>query len=309
MSSIITSDSNVAEKFNRNGGVDITIGSIGGLATITTSGSFNLGTIFGTENIPYNIVVNTDAAIDITLPTSPQVIRGWRVRIILISQANTGSIRFIGASTVLGAIFSTYSNIYSVELYFIDIAPFIYLVNYFTSNSSNNIQRIIYNSNIFLNAQILSPLPIAKFFSYSGLSTSTTINGNLTGLVTIPWEVGTPGRYVDNRFYLTTVNTRIQTSRTCTMRIEACIYVNATGGATPINSVRFLLNGSTVITSQISLGTISNTSTQVIYITTPLYTSNSSNYAELQIGKTAISAGTNIVDRVNSYIFAEYIST
>lgn len=315
MTTITTSDSNIAEKFNKNGGVDITIGSIGGLATITTSSSFNLGTIFGTENIPYNIVVNTDAAINITLPTSPQIIRGWKVRIILISAANTGSIRILRQPAVAIGFISSVYNTPSVEIKFTNVSVASqFRITYFVGNSNSNTQRII---NFGINSNnpvvpVLSPLSYMRFFSYSGTSGSASINANVTTLATIPWEVGTPGRFVDTRYFNTSINNRIQLSVQGNYRIEACIYVNAAGGATPINIARMLFDGTVIANAQVSLGTISNTSTQVIYITLPstsIVNLPVTNFVVLSIGKTAISAGTNIVDRVNSYIFAEYIST
>lgn len=304
--------SNTREVFNSNCGIDVNSGSLGGTVIITTSTDFSLIPPTTFDKYYYIYIVNTDATINVTLPDTANVTRGWRARFILNSSANTGVINFLASgATFIGFISSALSSS-GAEVQFSNVSGYPYKITYYVGNTTSSAQRMI-TYDIFngvTTIPIVKPLTAMQFFSFSGLAGSTTIDGNTTTPIAIPWDSNTPGRYIDNQYFDNSISTRITALPSeFYIRLTACIYVNTAGGATAITIAQFRINGgASGITSEVSVGTISNSATQVINIITSSLYATTGTYYELKIGKAATSGGTNIVDRVNSYLFVEYIN-
>lgn len=290
-------------------GVDVNNGSLGSMITINATANFSLVPPTTFSRYYYIYVVNTNATINITLPGTANIARGWRARIILISSANTGFINLIDAvGTFIGSISSALAQS-GVEIVFTDIANQRFRIIYYYGNTNTAAQRMItYDTSNNAIVPFVKPLSAMQFFSYSD-NTVGTLNANIAGAVIIPW-VGTTGRYVDTNYFNTATASNITpTEPNFIIKISACVYVNATGGATAVTIARLSLNGTTtVIPQQVTSGTIANTSTQVLNII-GYFISTTPNFVNLQVGKAATSVGTNIIDRVNTYILAEYITT
>lgn len=291
-------------------GVDVNAGSLGSMVEITTSSNFSLVPPTTFDKYYYIYLIKTNSTINVTLPDSTNVAVGWRARLILNSSANTGVINLLNAaSSFIGTISANFAES-GVEVCLVNTTSTPYKLNYYYGNSNSTTSRLTIYTRIGTEiVPLIKPLSAMRFFSYSSNSIGT-LNANLVGTVTVPWEVGTTGRYVDNNYFDTTINTNITPNYpSFNVKIFACVYVNASGGATSVTIARLSLNGTgTIISQQVNLGTISNTATQVINIT-GYFVSTSPNFVQLQVGKTVLSSGSNIIDRTSTYIIAEYIST
>lgn len=290
---------------------DTNTGSLGSMISITTSTNFSLVPPTSFSKYYHIYVVNTNSTINVTLPDVADVARGWRAKIILNSSANTGILNIFAAGSIFVGRISSQLASAACEVQFVNVSGSPYRITYYNGNTNSAIQRmILYSTTNSLSTPKIKPLSSMQFFSYSGNAGSTTINANTTTQQIIPWEVATPGRFVDSDFFNTTnINNLTPTYPSFNVKIVICLYINATGGATNINVARLSLNGTaTSVLAQVSSGTLANVATQVLRITA-YFNSTSPNFVRLQIGKTATSVGTNIVDRVNTYLFAEYLST
>lgn len=292
------------------GGIDTNSGSLGTAVTLVTSSNFSIIPTSSFSRYYHIYIVQTDADITITLPTTTNVVLNWRAKFVLVSAAATGILRFSDGTTVQGLISTANFGTIGCEVQLVT-SPSTYVFNYYFSNLNTNTQlAYIYYSTAGITNLVptLKPFSFGKFFSYSGLSGSPTINGNNTAVQIIPWLSGTPGRYVDDNVYDTTANTRVQFRFPGVINITAVIVVNSVGGASAINRVTSLVNGVAAAIAENEISTISLSGSQVIK-TKATFSGALGTYYEIAISKTATSAGSNPVDRVNTYLFAEYVQS
>jgi len=295
------------QRFNNGCGIDVNSGSMGGLVNITTSADFSLvpPTTFNMYYFIY--VIKTDSVINVTLPSSTDVTTGWKARIILVSAANTGIINLISAGSNIGTLSSVGLKYIGVEIQLVNISGILYRITYFIGNTTGEQLLIPYNIVSGNIVPTIRPYYAYKFFSYSGLAGSASIDGNTTTLVAIPWDSNTPGRYVDQFAFDTSVSTRIYpTIISAVVRVNVCVYVNSTGGATNVNTLSVRQNGSS-FTIASTVTSTSPAGSQILYLTCGAFAaSTATNYIEIMIGKSTASVGSNLVDRISTYLFAEY---
>jgi hypothetical protein len=303
--------SNSRMVFNSGGGIDTNSGSLGTAVTFATSSNFSIIPSASFSRYYHIYIIQTNANITVTLPTTSNVNLGWRAKFILVSAAATGILNFSNGVTTQGRINSANFGTIGCEIQLVT-SPSTYFFNYYLSNTLTNSQ---FANLYYAVSGITNPLPTlktlsyGKFFSYSGLSGSPTINGNSTTPVVIEWLAATPGRYVDDDVFNTAISTRIQTRIIGVLVITTLLTVNAIGGATNITTVSALVGGSVSTTLENEVGTISTSGNQVVKTKTVVLVSAVPGTFELRINKAATSIGSNPVDRANTYLIAEFIQT
>lgn len=296
---------------NTGGSIDTNSGSLGTAATLATSANFSIVPTASFSRYYHVYIIQTDANITVTLPTTVNVSLGWRAKFVLVSAASTGVLNFSDGSTTQGLINSAGYGTIGCEIQLVT-APSTYFFNYYPSNTSANapFANLYYSTAGITNLlPVLKPLSYGKFFSYSGLAGSPSINGNNTVPQTISWLSGTPGRYVDADVFDTTVATRIQPKIVGTLVITSIIVVNAAGGATNVTNFSIAISGVSNTVFENETGTVSLSGTQVVKTKSVFIVSIVGSYYEIRINKAATSGGTNLVDRVNTYLIAEFIQT
>jgi len=304
--------SNVRLTLASNGSIDTNSGSLGSSARLSTSSNFSIIPTAAFSRYYHIYIIQTDANITVTLPTTTNVSLGWRAKFILVSAAATGALNFTDGTTTQGRIDSAGYGTIGCEIQLVT-SPSTYFFNYYPSNPLNNSQyaSLYFTSTGIANTiPVLKPLSYGKFFSYSGLSTSLpVINGNNTVPQVIGWLAATPGRYVDSDVFDTTVATRIQPKVLGMLNITTLIVVNSSGGASNITNVSIAINGVSNTIYENEVATISLSGTQVIRTKSSFVCNTVGNYFEIRINKAAISGGSNPVDRASTYLLAEFVQS
>lgn len=289
---------------------------IGGFVKINTSVNINLlpspGGLDGYFSTYYII---TNGNITVTLPPittdgATGVIEGWKCKIIFhINGFISDSVTILSATGIqVGALelVDATAPHRMVELQSTGSLVFPWSITYFAYNTV--VPRLLTVSTV--GSAIQKKVTTGNFFSFSANIGGSSVNLNSATLVSIPWDTNSPGIHIDDIYFrLTSANpTRIICLKQALCEVTVLLFAVAAGGATAPTTVRLSENGVPMNNTSVLNSTISLSATfSVIFSTIVLLNYNS--YYEIQAGKTTVSAGTNIVNRIITCIHIRVINS
>jgi hypothetical protein len=276
-------------------------GRLGGMVTINATGDINIepGFITGLNGYFYTYKIVTDLAINVNLP--PNVVEGWKCKIILSTPNDTGVLTIKDSSviTILNTGFGPDSSCNFIKSGTI-LTP--WRVSYNRPNSGLGI--LMYYPN-YPNPR---PINTGIFFAYSG-TTSINVNVSTAAGARIPWEFNYPGRYVDDTYFVPqpASNTRIQFNRpNLVLSVRAIVSLlnrGTSASITPANTRMFIYfdGGNTGLTNNFQQLS-SNRVLDIILIYEGILSTGTLSFVELGITKTSTGIGTNPTIPANTYI-------